>query len=81
MRPPRLAFIFFLSSLSFANLSAQDPGVREYEARRESSGGISSSADAVAKSAAVINSMDVLDDTQPIESGDVISMRIVEDRR
>jgi polysaccharide export outer membrane protein len=81
MRPSRLAFILFLSSLSLANLSAQDPGVREYETRRESSGGISSSADTVAKSAAVINSMDVLDDTQPIESGDVISMRIVEDRR
>lgn len=33
------------------------------------------------KSAAVLNSMEVLDDNQPIEPGDVISMRVVEDRR
>jgi hypothetical protein len=61
-----------LSSLSL--IHAQDPGVREYEDRRQpaasSSGGVSGP---IVKSAAVINNMEVLDDSQPIESGDLIS--------
>jgi protein involved in polysaccharide export with SLBB domain len=69
-----------LSSLSL--IHAQDPGVREYEDRRQpaasSGGGVSGP---IVKSAAVINNMEVLDDSQPIESGDLISIRIVEDRR
>ena len=70
-------FIFIAASQSLS--FAQDPGVREYDERRAIAP-VASSAD-VAKSAAVLNSMEVLDDSQPIEPGDVISMRIVEDRR
>jgi polysaccharide biosynthesis/export protein len=60
---------------------AQDPGVREFQDRRPENNGAPVAAGNVAMSAGVINSMDVLDDTQPIESGDLISIRIVEDRR
>jgi protein involved in polysaccharide export with SLBB domain len=60
---------------------AQDPGVREFQDRRPETNAAPAPTGGVAMSAGVINSMDVLDDTQPIESGDLISIRIVEDRR
>lgn len=59
---------------------AQDPGFREIDERRTAAPAPVATGD-VARSAAVLNSMDVLDDTQVIESGDLISMRVVEDRR
>jgi polysaccharide export outer membrane protein len=68
-----------LSIAAFGILHAQDPGVREYDERR--SAAPSAPTGDVARSAAILNSMDVLDDTRPIQSGDVISMRIVEDRK
>lgn len=77
MRPIRL---FCLLSLVPALLHAQDAGVREYEERRPAAATAPVATGDIARSAAVINSMDVLDDTQPIEPGDTISMRIVEDR-
>jgi protein involved in polysaccharide export with SLBB domain len=69
-----------------SQVQAQDPGVREYPDRSsdstaQSEGGQSGPTAPVLKSAAVLNSMDVLDDSQAIEPGDVISMRIMEDRR
>jgi protein involved in polysaccharide export with SLBB domain len=80
----------FLAPLFFATLSllqAQDPGVREYPEQRSSASAQANAAAAaasanpqVSKSAAVLNSMDVLDDTQMIEAGDLISLRIVEDQ-
>ncbi|MEQ1749584.1 MAG: polysaccharide biosynthesis/export family protein [Prosthecobacter sp.] len=81
MCPSKLTVFLFSSVLFFSSLKAQDPGVREYEDRRQAAPNGEVSSGAIAKSAAVINSMDVLDDTQPIESGDLISIRIVEDRR
>lgn len=77
MRPIRF---FCLLSLVPALLNAQDAGVREYEERRPAAATAPVATGDIARSAAVINSMDVLDDTQPIEPGDTISMRIVEDR-
>ncbi|HCN30966.1 MAG TPA: hypothetical protein DIT64_20080 [Verrucomicrobiales bacterium] len=72
---PLIAF----SALLPAFLTAQDPGVREFEDRRQTSPAPVQTGD-IARSAAIINSMDVLDDSRPIEPGDTISMRIVEDR-
>lgn len=69
-----------LMSLSPLLVRAQDPGVREFEDRRQNAPSAPVPTGDIARSAAVINSMDVLDDTQPIEPGDTISMRIVEDR-
>jgi len=67
--------------LAFVGLSlAQDPGFREIDQRRSAAPAPATASD-VARSAAVLNSMDVLDDTQVIEPGDLISMRVVEDRR
>lgn len=76
----RPLFLILLACGS-SSLLAQDPGVREYDERRGTAAAPSAQAGDVAKSAAVLNTMDVLDDNQPIEAGDVISMRIVEDRR
>lgn len=68
--------------LSTAAVSlAQDPGFREIDERRSAAPAPAPvPTGEVARSAAVLNSMDVLDDSQVIESGDVISMRVVEDR-
>jgi polysaccharide biosynthesis/export protein len=64
---------------------AQDPGVRDYDmerrARQQQSGSVSTgNSGPVIKSAGVINSMADLDDSRPIQSGDTISIRVVEDR-
>ena len=65
-------------------LNAQDPGVREYPSRPDAAAQANAAAAAtspqVGKSAAVLTTMDVLDDTQIIETGDVISLRVVEDQ-
>lgn len=77
-------FTVLAATLFFAKLAtAQDPGFRDIDERRSSRQQPQqpSSTGDIAKSAAVINSMEVLDNSQPIEPGDVISIRIVEDRR
>lgn len=75
------AFSLVVLSVLTAVAAAQDPGFREIPERRASQPAPSATPGDVARSAAVINSMDVLDNSQPIEPGDLISMRIVEDRR
>lgn len=76
---PSLLGLFLLT---VTTALAQDPGVREYTDRSsQQQTQPAASSGQVLKSAAVLNSMEVLDDTQPIEPGDVISLRIVEDRR
>ena len=81
-RPRPLLLILLVSAATSSFLLAQDPGVREYDERRgNAAGGAPAPTGEVARSAAVLNSMEVLDDSQPIEPGDVISMRVVEDRR
>lgn len=69
-----------LFALTAAVALAQDPGFREIDERRPQPAAAAAPTGDIARSAAVINSMDVLDDTQPIEPGDIISIRIVEDR-
>ena len=68
-----------IAVLMGATLNAQDPGFRPAEARRSSAQPAQLQDDSSA-SAAKINSMDVLDDTRPLQIGDKISLRIVEDR-
>ena len=64
---------------------AQDPGFRIPADSRASSPSPAPSyqptmsAGDLVQSAGVINSMEVLDNTQPIESGDIVSLRILED--
>ncbi|MDZ4287987.1 MAG: polysaccharide biosynthesis/export family protein [Prosthecobacter sp.] len=77
MTSPRTLFAWTV--LCTATAFAQDPGFRQVDERRQSAP--AAAPGDIARSAAVITSMDVLDDTQPIEPGDVISIRIVEDRR
>jgi protein involved in polysaccharide export with SLBB domain len=69
--------------LGSAALFAQDPGFRQVDERRSAPAQepTPSNPGGIARSAAVLNSMDVLDDTQPIDPGDIISIRVVEDRR
>lgn len=74
----RSSLLVFVSIVSLA--AAQDPGFREIDERRTAAPAATPTGD-VARSAAVLNSMEVLDDTQIIEPGDLISMRVVEDRR
>lgn len=80
-RPRPLLLILLVSAAASSGLLAQDPGVREYDERRGAASAPAAPTGDVARSAAVLNSMEVLDDSQPIEPGDVISMRVVEDRR
>lgn len=72
-------FLIVAASLSSA-VMAQDPGFREIDERRTAPAPAPVNTGDIARSAAVLNSMDVLDDNQIIESGDIISMRVVEDR-
>jgi polysaccharide biosynthesis/export protein len=64
-------------------VSAQDPTFRLPETRRSSSQAASNpiAPSEAMKSASVINSMEVVDNTTPIRTGDLISLRIVEDRK
>ncbi|HYF37750.1 MAG TPA: polysaccharide biosynthesis/export family protein [Prosthecobacter sp.] len=70
-------------ALGSATAFAQDPGFRQSDDRRPPAPAAAAAAapGEIARSAAYINSMDVLDDTQPIAPGDILSIRIVEDRR
>ncbi len=60
---------------------AQDPGFRIPESSRGSRQQVASAGGQVNAGAAVLTSMDVLDNHQPIAVGDTISIRILEDRR
>jgi len=68
--------------LGFSLLHAQDPTFRLPETRRAASNPSSNpiAPTEMVKSASVINDMNVVDNTTPIRTGDLISLRIVEDR-
>lgn len=78
-------YIILILALAMAHqtsLHAQDPGFRIPESSRASrqEGGAASSG-SVNAGAAVLTSMDVLDNNRPISVGDTISIRILDDRR
>ena len=68
--------------MAATSICAQDPGFQppvtssRQMAQAPSGGGGSSM-----MSAGVLNSMDVLDNTRPIRPGDVVSLRVIEDRK
>jgi protein involved in polysaccharide export with SLBB domain len=68
-----------LAVLLTGGLFAQDPGYK-VETRRPAPQVTEPIRDDSATSAAKINSMEVLDDSRPLQIGDTISLRVVEDR-
>lgn len=77
-----VSILFFLVTLSFATSSlAQDPGYQAPTTGSRSTANNSPSSGPTAMSAGVLNSMDVLDNTRPIRPGDVLSLRVIEDRK
>jgi polysaccharide biosynthesis/export protein len=72
-----------LSLLAAGAAVAQDPTFRLPETRRESAQAAQPPLPSgeVNKSASIINDMQVIDNTRTIRSGDLISLRIVEDRK
>jgi protein involved in polysaccharide export with SLBB domain len=77
----KLSLSLLLLAVSLPALKAQDPGFRIPESAssaRQASAVATGSANA---GAAVLSSMDVLDNNQPIASGDLISIRVLEDRK
>ncbi|MBX7212297.1 MAG: SLBB domain-containing protein [Verrucomicrobiaceae bacterium] len=78
------AHIFLVTSCLVAVGSAlsQDPTFRLPETRRSSEAAAPTIAPGeTLKSASVINDMNVVDNSTPIRAGDLISLRIVEDRK
>ena len=67
--------------LSVFPLSAQDPGFQPPVTSSRSSAPSSSGGGSSVMSAGVLNSMDVLDNTRAIRPGDVVSLRVIEDRK
>lgn len=72
--------MFSLCSLIATSIVAQDPGFQAPTPRRSQATSTSNAPSNVMASAALMNSMEALDNTLPIQPGDTISMRIVEDR-
>ncbi len=74
---PLASVVFgFVVSSTFA----QDPGFRDTTQERRSQAPVTYSGE-ISKGASVLNTMDVLDNSTPIQPGDVISLKIVEDRQ
>jgi len=74
-------FIIAVVALAASQIKAQDPGFREPEARRTPSPQAQTPvSDETSLSASKINSMEVLDDSRVLQSGDRIFVRVVEDR-
>lgn len=66
--------------VTFVGVRAQDPGFRVPESSRNARQSTGQSGN-VNAGAAVLTSMDVLDNNRPISVGDTISIRILEDRQ
>jgi polysaccharide biosynthesis/export protein len=77
----KLSLSLLLLAVVLPNLEAQDPGFRIPEPSRSARQSSTSSNASANAGAAVLTSMDVLDNNRPISSGDTISIRILEDRR
>ncbi len=71
----------FLLLAAVSSVKAQDPGFRPAEPSRAVRQASPSGSSVANPGAAVLTSMDVLDNHRPISVGDTISIRILEDRR
>ncbi len=72
---------FLLLVIAVTGLKAQDAGFRIPEQSGRAARQAAATGGSVNAGAAVLSSMDVLDNNQTIASGDLISIRILEDRR
>jgi protein involved in polysaccharide export with SLBB domain len=77
----KTALSFVLLAIALPGLEAQDPGFKIPDLPRGSRQSNAVSSGPVNAGAAVLSSMDVLDNTQAIAAGDTISIRVLEDRR
>jgi protein involved in polysaccharide export with SLBB domain len=77
----KLSLSLLLLAVSLPALKAQDPGFRIPESSRSTSQASAAATGSANAGAAVLSSMDVLDNNQPIASGDLISIRVLEDRK
>ncbi|MFZ4764152.1 MAG: polysaccharide biosynthesis/export family protein [Roseimicrobium sp.] len=77
----RIEFRFAAITLAvgLSSVFAQDPGFRDPEVRRQPAAA-QTTRDDTASAAARISSMDQLDATRPLKIGDLVSLRIVEDK-
>jgi len=79
MNPTRwLAAVLFLTG---GILSAQDPGFQPPVTTSRSAAPAAGGGGNSMMSAGVLNSMEVLDNTRAIRPGDVVSLRVIEDRK
>ncbi len=76
----KLLLLILIQALALSGAKAQDAGFRVPESSRTARQPSTQTGSANA-GAAVLTSMDVLDNNRPISVGDTISIRIVEDRR
>ncbi len=78
-----LSCLILVLSITIQCLNAQDPGFRSGEPSRASRQATvaAPTTGSLNAGAAVLTSMDVLDNNRPISAGDTISIRILEDRR
>ena len=77
----KLSLSFLLLAVVLPSLKAQDAGFRIPEPSRSSRQASPVSSGPANAGAAVLTSMDVLDNNRPISVGDTVSIRILEDRR
>ena len=80
------SFLFYsraigLVLLAVTSLCAQDPGFQPPITTTRAAPLSATSGGSSVMSAGVLNSMDVLDNTRPIRPGDVVSLRVIEDRK
>jgi len=72
---------FLAVFLSVVSSLAQDPGFQAPTTSGRSTSNNTTSSGPTSMSAGVLNSMDVLDNTRAIRPGDVLSLRVIEDRK
>ena len=77
----KFSLSFLLLAIALPGVKSQDAGFRIPEPSRSARQAASTPAGSVNAGAAVLSSMDVLDNSQTIAAGDTISIRILEDRR
>lgn len=76
-----LRILGLLPAFFALSLAAQDPGFQAPAATVGNSNPTPAASGSAPMSAGMLNSMDVLDNTRAIQPGDVVSVRIVEDRK
>jgi polysaccharide biosynthesis/export protein len=71
----------FLALVSYLPVGAQDPGYQPPVTESRSAAGATEARGGSSMAASGLNSMDVLDNVRAIRPGDVVSLRVIEDRK